>query len=69
MIGSGFCGGPGKGQLWSRMLMKFMFVMLFFSTPLVGLLSTFCPHTLQGNHSLEKKNKRILCGGPGNRQW
>jgi hypothetical protein len=45
MIGSGFCGGPGKGQLWSRMLMKFLFVMLFFSSPLVGLLSTFCPHT------------------------
>jgi hypothetical protein len=29
MIGSGFCGGPEKGQLWSRMLMKFVCYAVF----------------------------------------
>jgi hypothetical protein len=29
MIGSGFCGGPGKGQLWSRMLKKFVCYAVF----------------------------------------
>jgi hypothetical protein len=29
MIGSEFCGGPGKGQLWSRMLMKFVCYAIF----------------------------------------
>jgi hypothetical protein len=29
MIGCEFCGGPGKGQLWSRMLMKFVCYAVF----------------------------------------